>query len=302
MLAILNYNFCSDGNALDPVPTHVQNITDTRLSNGIFDRWYATQNVSEPYPTTIPDQWDYDTIMDADFVDESLSAGNVDFTLDEVTSFRIKRRELGAFEWLTLVDIPITSVEDLGISFNDTLNKDGVTYEYAIVPVLNEIESNYITNSVLSNFDGIFICDLDTIYKFYAGVTYDSETQNHLVGTLTPMGRQFPIYVSNALTNYQTGSVTGTIMTPGFFHGEGYNSVELMQEKKELLAFLTNKRPKIIKDWWGQCWLVFLVGMPTVSYLEGSGLGLANVTFNWSEAGVADNQQDLYDTGMLEEL
>lgn len=51
-----------------------------------------------------------------------------------------------------------------------------------------------------------------------------------------------------------------------------------------------------------QIWLVFIVGMPTVSYLEGSGLGLANVTFNWSEAGVADNQQDLYDTGMLEEL
>ena len=39
-----------------------------------------------------------------------------------------------------------------------------------------------------------------------------------------------------------------------------------------------------------------------MTYLENSSMALASVTFNYAEAGEADNQQDLYDTGMLEEL
>ena len=302
MIMLMNYNFCSDMNCIDPVPTHMGEITDTRLYNGIFDHWYATENTDEPYPTSIPEQWDYETIMDADFNDGNLSAGNVDFTLDEVTSFRIKRRVKGTFDWLTLVDIPITSVDDLDISFNDTLNTDETQYEYAIVPVLNEIEGNYITNEIFSEFDGVFICDLDTIFKFYAGVNYGVENQVQQVGVLQPLGRRFPIFVSNALANYKTGSVSGLVMNDSYFAGEPYNPKDLVKEREDLMKFLTNKKPKILKDWNSGKWLVFITGQPTMTYLENSSMALASVTFNYAEAGEADNQQDLYDTGMLEEL
>ena len=300
MIGFLGYNFCSDINALDPVPTSVNNITDTRLSNGIFDHWYLTADTSEPYPTTIPDIWDYDTIMDADF-NGNVSAGNVDFTLAEITGFKIKRRVVGTFDWVTLIEFPVATLEDLKVSFNDNLNSNYVNYEYALVPVLNEAEGDYITNEILSRFDGVFICDLNTIYKFYAGVEYGEGTRVQKVGVFEPMGRTTPIVVSNALINYETGNVRGTVLPSDYGTTGTYQPLPLVQERKELLDFLTNKKAKVLKDWAANSWLMMVVDTPTISYKSGSGMALTDVGFNYVSIGDPNNQQDLYNTGMVEE-
>lgn len=247
MIGFLGYDFCSGVGALDPVPTSINNITDTRLSNGIFDHWYLTSDTSEPYPTTIPDQWDYTTIMDVDF-NGNVSAGNVDFTLAQITGFKIKRRVVGTFDWVTLVELPVATLEDLKISFNDNLNSNYTNYEYALVPMLNEIEGDYITNEVLSQFDGVFICDLETVYKFYAGVEYGDGTRVQKIGVFEPMGRKTPVVVSNALTNYETGNVQGTVLPSDYGQTGTYQPLPLVQERKELLDFLTNKKAKVLKD------------------------------------------------------
>lgn len=300
MIGFLGYNFCSDGNSLDPVPTSIDNITDTRLSNGIFDRWYLTSDTSESYPTTIPDQWDYDTIMDADFAG-NISAGNVDFTLASITGFKIKRRIVGTFDWITLVELPVATLADLSLSFNDNLNVNNIDYEYALVPVLNEIEGDYITNEIISQFDGIFVCDLNTIYKFYAGVEYGSGSRVQKVGVFEPMGRATPIVVSNALINYETGSVTGTVLPSDYGTTADYQPSAMVLERKQLLDFLTNKNAKVIKDWNGNAWLVFIVDSPSINYKSGSSMAIADVTFNYVTLGDPNNQTDLYNAGVVEE-
>lgn len=301
MIGFLGYNFCADINALDPVPTSVNNITDTRLSNGIFDHWYLTHDTSEPYPTTIPDIWDYDTIMDADF-NGNVAAGNVDFTLAEITGFKIKRRVVGTFDWVTLVELPVATLEDLKVSFNDNLNANFINYEYAFVPVLNEAEGDYITNKVLSQFDGVFICDLDTVYKFYAGVEYGEGTRVQKVGIFEPMGRATPIVVSNALTNYETGNVRGTVLPNNYLESGGqYQPLEIVQERKQLLDFLTNKKAKVLKDWAGNSWLVMVIDTPTITYKTGSGMTMTDVGFSYVTLGDPNNQTDLYNAGVVEE-
>lgn len=300
MIGFLGYNFCSDGNCLDPVPTSIDNITSTQLSNGIFDHWYLTSDTSEPYPTTIPDQWDYTTIMDADF-NGNVSAGNVEFTLAQITGFKIKRRVVGTFDWVTLVELPVATLEDLKISFNDNLNSNYTNYEYALVPMLNEIEGDYITNEVLSQFDGVFICDLETVYKFYAGVEYGDGTRVQKIGVFEPMGRKTPVVVSNALTNYETGNVQGTVLPSDYGQTGTYQPLPLVQERKELLDFLTNKKAKILKDWAGNSWLMMVVDTPTITYKTGSGMALANVGFNYVTLGDSNNQTDLYNSGIVEE-
>lgn len=300
MIGFLGYNFCSDGNCLDPVPTSIDNITDTRLSNGIFDHWYLTADTSESYPTTIPDQWDYDTIMDADF-NGSTSAGNVDFTLAQITGFKIKRRVVGSFDWVTLVELPVATLADLSLSFNDNLNSNYVDYEYALVPMLNEIEGDYITNEIISQFDGVFICDLDTVYKFYAGVEYGSGSRVQKVGVFEPMGRVTPIVVSNALINYETGSVQGTVLPSDYGTTGNAQPVAMVQERKQLLDFLTNKKAKVLKDWWGNAWLMVVIDSPGITYKSGSGMGIADVTFNYVTLGNPNDQTDLYNSGIIEE-
>lgn len=285
---------------MDPVPTSINNITVTQLENGIFDRWYLTSDTSGTYPTTIPDVWDYNTIMDADF-EGNVLAGNVDFTLSSITSFKIKRRVVGTFDWVTLAELPVTTIEDLSLSFNDNLNSNYINYEYALVPVLNEIEGDYITNEILSQFDGVFICDFDTIYRFYAGVEYGSSSRVQKVGVFEPMGRVTPIVVSNALINYETGSVQGTVLPSDYGTTGNAQPVAMVQERKQLLDFLTNKNAKILKDWWGNAWLMVVIDSPGISYKSGSGMGIADVTFNYVTIGDPTNQTDLYNSGIIEE-
>ena len=77
MIGLLGYNFCSDGNALDPMPTSVNNITTTTIQNGTYDHFYAGYDVTSEYSHALPTEWDFNTIMDCNF-ENNISAGNID--------------------------------------------------------------------------------------------------------------------------------------------------------------------------------------------------------------------------------
>ena len=57
-----------------------------------------------------------------------------------------------------------------------------VEYEYAFVPIVGGIEGNYVSNTLKTKFDGVFICDADTIYRFYSGVSYGTQTKVQKIG------------------------------------------------------------------------------------------------------------------------
>lgn len=99
MLGLLGYNFCSDGNSVDPAPTDVRDITSTKLENAVYNNFYVTKDVTAPYSTNIPTEWDFGTIMLANF-NGNLSAGNIAETVDLLSAIRIKRRIKGTLSGL----------------------------------------------------------------------------------------------------------------------------------------------------------------------------------------------------------
>ena len=208
MIGLVGYNFCADGNALDPTPTNINDITFTKVQNGIFDHFNVSRNTSFDYSSIIPTDWDIDTWMNASFAGNT-SAGNVAQVATGVTSIRVKRRIKGTFDWITIREIPVTKPEDLSFVITDNLNAYNVEYEYAYVPMMEDVEGNYIVESILSKFEGVFICDIDTVFKFYAGVEYDGNDAVQQVGVFQPFNRKYPIIVSNSITQYQTGSIGG---------------------------------------------------------------------------------------------
>lgn len=299
MFQFIGYNFFSDGDALNSAPSNVTNINSTTIENAIFDHLNITQDTSLTFSTIIPTDWTYDTIMDADF-NGSLNAGNVDFLIEQISAIKIKRRIKGEFNWLTLASIPINTVEDLTFVFNDLLNADLVTYEYALVPVLNDIEGNYIINEIFSQFNGIFIGDAHTTYKFLYDVNYGTNARNQQIGTFEPLGSQFPIIVQNGILSYDSGTVSATIMNDAF-EDTGIIDVTAITEKKELIKdFLTNKKAKILKDWSGNMWLCACTSSPQVTYKSNSGMRIPQIQFDWKQIGLADNQQDLYNNGIID--
>lgn len=301
MLQFLNYNFFADGDALNTAPSSVDNITNVKLTNSIFDHFNVTKNTSTVVSTSIPTEWDYDTIMNASF-NNNIDAGNVNYLINQISSIKIKRRKQGDFDWLTLTTIPINKVEDLSFIFNDLLNQDNVTYEYALVPIVGEIEGQYLINSIMSQFNGVFIGNAETIYKFLYEVKYSSNQRNQQVGVFQVLGQQYPIVVANGALSYGSGNVTATILNDDFEKTGIIDRAEIVKQKDALKNFLTDKKPKILKDWNGNIWLCIVNSNIDVSYKEGTGMGIPVISFDWTEIGESNNQQSLYNNGILSEV
>lgn len=298
MIGFIGYNFCSDGNASDPTPTNIENITSTRLQNGIFDHFNVTRDVTFDYSSIVPTDWNLNTIINANF-NGNVSGGNVDQIAAGITSVRIKRRVKGTFDWIIIREIPIIKPEDLNYFITDNLNAYNVEYEYAFVPMLGNVEGNYVIESILSKFEGVFICDTDTVFKFMAGVEYNNNAVNQQIGVFQPYNRQFPIIVSNSVLQYKTGSIGGWVLPEEFETNRAVDRIALTKEKEALLKFLTNKKPKIIKDMNGNNWLVYFTGNPTLSYDNNYGQSMVKVSAEWTEVGDPNDKTDLYEAGMI---
>jgi len=272
--------------------------TNVKLQNGIFDHFNVTKDVDAPYSTTIPTAWDLLTIMDCDFKN-NIDAGNIDYALTLIDTIKIKRRIKGEFDWLTLASIPIRVASDLKFIKPDFFNQNNIEYEYALVPVMSGVEGEYIIQSVLSQFDGVFICDYETIFKFYAGVSYGDTESIQAVGVYEPIGAKYPIVVVNANTDYHTGSVNATMM-PSEFYTDGTIDRQAIVNYTNLVdKFLKNKRAKILKDWNGSIYLLMVTGNPSLSYANNYGMGIINTSFSWTEQGDPNNQESLYDNGLV---
>lgn len=300
MFQFVGYNFFSDGDALNTAPSNVDNITNVKLTNAIFDHFNVTRNTNTAVSTTIPTQWDYDTIMDADF-NGNIEAGNVDFLIDQISAIKIKRRVQGTFNWLTLKTIPVNTVEDLTFVFNDLLNQNNVTYEYALVPIIEDVEGEYIINTVLSQFNGVFIGDAETIYKFLYEIEYGNNQRNQQIGVFQVLGKQYPVFVANGELSYESGSVTATILNEDF-QQNGIDRTVITQLKDAIKDFLTNRQAKILKDWNGNIWLCIVNSNIGITYKAGYGMGIPVINFEWTEIGDAQSQQDLYNNGILDEV
>ena len=298
MIGFIGYNFCSDGNSADPTPTNINNITNTRLQNGIFDHFNVTRNVAFDYSSIIPTDWDLDTIMNADFKGNAF-AGNVSQVAAGITAVRVKRRVKGTFDWITIKQISISKPEDLSFVVTDNLNAYNTEYEYAFVPVMEDAEGSYIIESILSKFEGVFVCDVDTVFKFHAGVEYNNNTSNQQIGVFQPYNRKYPVVVSNSIMNYQTGAIGGWVLPDDFDDNRQLNRADITKEKEALLKFLLNKKPKIIKDMNGNSWLVYFTGNPTLSYDNNYGQGMVKVNAEWTEVGDPNDKTDLYENGLI---
>ena len=213
---------------------------------------------------------------------------------------RIKRRKSGTFNWNTLYEIPIKSASDLNFIKDDTFWKSGETYEYAIVPVLNGTEGDYITKSVYSECNGVFLSDTSGIYKFFAQVGYGDVTDTMDIGQYQTIGSKYPTLIINGNTNYQQGTTSGAILGKNYDITRIIDRQSVVELSEEIRAFLKNNKPKILKDWNGNCWLCSINASPNVSFDNSFGMGKVNVTFSWVEQGKYDNQEDLEINGMVQ--
>ncbi len=295
-MIFLGYNFLQDRYCWQPVPTNLVNIEDIIIKNGIYDHFNITKDVEFPYITTYPTGWDLQTQLDADF-NGNINAGNIDYVVTQISNIKIKRRKKGTFDWYTLYNVPVTDPNDIDFVRYDFLAQNDTEYEYAVVPVIGNVEGEYSMNSITSQFYGIFVTDGQSSYKFKENASYANNERVHLTATYEPYGSKYPIVVSNGQLSYNKGSVGGSIIM--FTDNEQLDRKATVERLKAIEDFLTTPSAKILKDFNGNIWLVTLSDNLPVTYFTEVGMGFARVDFNWSEIGDPDSGKDLYNSNLI---
>lgn len=300
MLSFCGYNFFADKNCVDPFPTNVLGISETKIQNGDFYYLTVDTDLTKAFDPTLPspNDWNAFTVLNVDF-QNNINAGNMTYIASQIDQIKIKRRPLGTFEWTTIKVIDINTADDLKFAFIDTMLPNNVEYEYAFVPIIGNVENEYIIKQVVSKFRDVFVCDEDMSYKFYANVSYGNSTNNQQLGVYTPFGRKFPVVVSNGILNFESGSITALVVPSDYMQTRQMDREKIQKQTAFLKSFLTNKKPKIIKDRNGNIWLVSITTPPSVSYSSSMQMGVTSISAGWTEIGKYDDKDDLYNAGLI---
>lgn len=304
MIGLVGYNFCGDSKSLDPFPSSIKNVKITKLQGGIYDHIRISSEITSDYDATIPENWDFDTILDCNF-ENNVEGGNLSQSASGISGVRFKRRKKNEFDWITIKQYDDVKIAGLNLIFNDNLVQDGVDYEYAFVPLIsrnNTIqEGTYTTVDVVTKFQGVYLCDLETIFKFYARVAYGGTDRVQQVGSYEVLGQRYPIMISNGLINYDTGSVTGLVLPENYEDTRVLDGKDISSQSRRLLEFLTNGKPKMLKDVNGNSWLCYISGNPQLTYEDSTFNKVITANFTWTQTGDPGNKEDLIANGMIPE-
>ena len=295
-MIILGNSFLGADYSYSPAPTYVENIREVSISNAKFDTFLVSKYVDTEKTFEVPTRWNQFTLLVATF-DNDINGGNVDYTLQNTSDVLIKRREKGTHEWITVCQKPIVSIEDFNILFIDRYCKNDTTYEYAYVGVLNGVEGNYNIIDVESKFRGMFVVDKNNTYGTMFDLGNCDTTRNHYLSKQEYPAQKYPGAYSYSQSNYDTGEASGY-----FVRIDTENCDLLIDDNteymKEIIDFLTNHKPKILKLEDGRIWLISVDGMPT-DVEDGHPLHRL-ISFSWFESGNYNSEEDLYNADLID--
>lgn len=298
---ICGMNWVGGENACALTPTSVNNINYIELKNGMYDYLYVEQENEDGTLMSLeecpPAGWDTNTLLYAQF-DGNTNAGNLDKTLAETTHLIVKSRAKDEFVWKTLAVKEVHSLEDFNFYYNDYFVPSGQETEYAVVPVYYGIEGTYSTATIIPIFDKMFLIEDEIVYGTLITDGFCDTTRN-IPSTLTqPLNSRYPTFVRNTLANYDTGTCVGS-----FFKiedcevkvGREYD-YENTKYQKEVMDFICDGVPKILKMPDGRTWLIQVTPNPTDT--ANSIYNNRSISFSWVEIGDINSEEDLYYLGL----
>ncbi len=275
------------------IPTNIVDCNITTVSNCIIKELFATRNMNTTISDTISTVWDKDTILHGLYAG-SINIGNVDFYVENTTDLLIKRRIKGTLKWDVLFHKSINGDEN---RFNqivmDKFNQSGVSYEYALVPVNNGVEGNYVKTEVYSCFDSMYLVETDSIFSVLLDLKNDRQ-RNKPSATIAPLNREMPVYISNSKTRYDSGSASAIMVEQ--VNGD-FDQINAWNYRHEFLNFLTDGKAKIMKTFDGKIYIIQIIGEPVET--QGDHWNAPTTSFNWVQVGKITNK-DLYENGLLD--
>lgn len=292
---IIGYDFYVDDSALITSGEYEKGFNRIKLQNGTFDDILVSDSLEHYGAADIPVDWDSNTVLHAQFNGNAI-AGNIDYKAEVIDCMRLKRREVGTTQWLTVYEVPISSPDDFQFAFIDRYAKCA-DYEYCVVPVIGNTEQGYMSEMITSKFDGIVICDTEKSYKTIADNSVASVNRNRPNNVVTTLENKYPYVIYNGQADYETGTVQGLFVEVDW-KAKRLKLENITRYSHEVLAFLQNSRPKILKTFDGRIWMIDVTGTPTAT--PGSAYNQITISFEWTEIGSAESSTDLYNNAFID--
>lgn len=217
---------------------------------------------------------------------------------DNFDLIRVKRREVGKYEWTTIYERSIKNIIG-SISFvcHDKYARGRKTmYQYAAVPVVDDIEQLSASVNVVSEFEGAWLMDKDTSYYVGLEPKVTGVTRNQEAAVETTLSSKYPIVFYGSEANYYNGNFSGVIIkwdqSTDMFDFDG--SVDY---RETFIDWLTNKKPKVLKMYDGRAWLINVNG--NVSYSDDEHPDKVEISFDFIETGDLNSSSDMKNAGLI---
>ena len=140
-MKVLNIDVVFGQNELTNTTGFINQIGGFEIGNGVFQHMNVINSYDPNASDEVPTTWENNFIMDCDFDDPELNAGNIDSLLHGVNKILVKRRLSGVYSnigdgWGTIAEIDINNVDDFQFTIYDYSSASNAIYEYTLVPTL----------------------------------------------------------------------------------------------------------------------------------------------------------------------
>lgn len=289
----LGSTFSASPQAVSNTSAPESSLSTITISNVVLDEIYATKNILVKFDWNIPDEWDWDTSLHAEYQGNTY-AGNIGYSYKSIQSVKIKKRYSGEFDWKTIYLKEVNSADDLSVELYDYLEPSRKRIEYAYVIVVGGSDIDITSADLYSEFQSYFICDYDNCYPIILNpennITYNRETQS-----IVSPGRKYPYVVHNGIAQYYSGTMTAT-----FINVDDSCKLDLKNGwayRNQIDGFLTNGKAKILKSFEGDIWMINTTG--GVQRTINGHYQNVSQEFEWAECGDPNSISDLYDNGFI---
>lgn len=275
------------------IPTST--ITSLDISDMIIDEVYM-EEATDNFNIT-RQEWGFFTVLLAKF-QNSLEAGNITNAGVPIENIVFRRRLSTELEYINLTTFSFNS-EMTMYEFIDNLVQATAEYEYTIAPLTSGVlGQNLISESIVCNFNSTFISDRTNSFQLIYNLEYADIAYNIPSATLQSFTK-YPFVIYSGQTDYRSGQIQALILSDTSVDNVQIDPRAERINRDNLLQFLNNKRPKILKDHGGRFYLVSLSNIfesPDNRFNQ----SISNATFSWTEVGDANDQDDLINNGLIE--
>ena len=152
---------------------------------------------------------------------------------------------------------------------------------------------NINKNSITSNFKDYFILDRNISYHIIFNTSLNIDL-NKSIGVVNTLGRKYPFVISNGMSQYKTGSLNFALAPMIGCNIDTENGYDYRTQFEE---WITNGKPKILKDWTGQIYMMNITSNIPIDY---SFYQLPSYQIQFSEIGNALDENDMYNNGFID--